>query len=300
MGEPTPFSSPLIERGPRTAEWAQTACADEPIAIAAPGASQHTFTFLGTGAGCGVPAFFCECPACQEARANPRARRGDCGVMVEGERRLVIDTPPDVRHQFLREGVRAIDRLMFTHAHFDHIGGLGELEYMVQLVTKRPLETYASERAFEVILNEFGYMAYCLDTHALAPFDEMAFDGVRYTALPAAHAPGTFGYLIETDAARLFYASDTAMLPPETAERVRGVDALILDSTFWKTNWNPESHHSVQQTIEEGLSLEAKRIFLTHLAMHYDEPITLAELEEYLAPYEGRVLPALDGMRLAV
>ena len=25
----------------------------------------HTFTFMGTGAGCGVPAFFCNCPACQ-------------------------------------------------------------------------------------------------------------------------------------------------------------------------------------------------------------------------------------------
>ena len=33
--------------------------------------SQHTFTFMGTGSGCGIPAFFCDCPACEEARKNP-------------------------------------------------------------------------------------------------------------------------------------------------------------------------------------------------------------------------------------
>ncbi|MFR1167118.1 MAG: MBL fold metallo-hydrolase [Adlercreutzia equolifaciens] len=32
------------------------------------------------------------------------------------------DTPPDLRHQLEREGVRAVDRVLWTHAHFDHLG----------------------------------------------------------------------------------------------------------------------------------------------------------------------------------
>ncbi len=260
----------------------------------------HTFTFLGTGAGCGVPAFFCECPACEEARRDPRARRGDCGVMIEGGKRLVIDTPPDIRHQFNREGVKALDRLLYTHAHFDHIGGLGELEYMVQLVTKETLPTYGSALALEGIGREFHYMTYCLDEHVLEPFDNVEYDGVRYTALPVTHAPGTFGYLVETPKTKLFYASDTGPLPPETVEAVRGVDVLVLDATFWKRNWNPNDHHSVQETIEEGFALDAGTIYLTHLAMHYDEPVTLAELEAYVEQYDGRVKVALDGMRFAI
>ncbi|MBO4352374.1 MAG: MBL fold metallo-hydrolase, partial [Eggerthellaceae bacterium] len=103
---------------------------------------KHTFTFMGTGAGCGVPAFFCDCPACEEARRNPRAQRGDCGVMITGEQRTLIDTPPDIRHYFNREGVRFIDNLIYTHWHYDHVGGLGELEYMVQLLTKQPIPTF--------------------------------------------------------------------------------------------------------------------------------------------------------------
>lgn len=255
---------------------------------------------MGTGAGCGVPAFFCDCPACEEARRDPRARRGDCGVMVTGETRTLIDTPPDIRQYFLRENVSYIDDLVFTHWHYDHVGGLGELEYMVQLKTRAPLATYASPYTLESIGREFEYMMYCLATSPVEPFGQFTIDDVLYTALPVKHAPGTYGFLIETADTRVFYASDTGALPPETREIIRGVDYLAMDATYWKHNGYPESHHSVQECIEEGLELEAGKIFLTHMCMHYAEPITLAELEDYLKQYDGRVEPAADGLSFAI
>lgn len=263
-------------------------------------ASGPTLTFLGTGAGCGVPAFFCDCAACEEARRDPRARRGDCGVIVRNTETTLIDTPPDLRHQLEREHVRLVDRVIWTHCHFDHLGGLGELEYMVRLGGVESLPCYASPAAREGILAEFHYMDDILAFHDLAPFDTVAFDGVSYTALPATHAPGTYGYLMETERGRTFYASDTGHLPDETAERVRGCDTLIMDATFWGRNWSPNAHHSVQETIEEGLELGAGTIYLTHLAMHYDTPVTLAELEDHLATYKGRVRVAADGLSIAL
>lgn len=262
--------------------------------------TKHIFTFMGTGAGCGVPAFFCDCPACEEARHDPRAKRGCCGVMVRGEKTLLIDTPPDIRHYLVRENVRAIDELIYTHAHFDHLGGMGELEYMIRLITKHPLATYGSATALSGMLQEFHYMDDIIDCKPMEPFDTHEFDGVRYTALPVTHAPGTYGYLIETDSTRLFYASDTGRLPQETAERVRGVDVLAMDATFWESNWSPAAHHSVQECIEEGLELDAKKIYLTHLAMHYNTPVTLTELEEYCKQYNGRVAPAADGLSFEI
>ncbi len=263
-------------------------------------AFSHTFTFLGTGAGCGVPAFFCGCPACTEARTNPRARRGDCGVMVEGRQRTLIDTPPDLRHQLLREDVRSIDQLLYTHAHYDHLGGLGELEFMVQLVTRKLLPTYGSTETVSALKREYHYLMDCLELHDVKPFQTLTIDDVRYTALPVAHAQGTFGYLMETSGTSLFYASDTGRLPAETAERVRGANIIALDATYWKSNWSPETHHCVQETIEEGLELNAGTLYLTHLAMHYDEPVTLVELESYLEQYNGRVRVAADGMKLRI
>ena len=73
-----------------------------------------------------------------------------------------------------------------------------------------------------------------------------------------------------------------------------------MDATFWKRNWSPNDHHSIQECIEEGLQLDAKAIYLTHLCMHYDEPITLAQLEDYLRQYDGRVLAAADGLTLDI
>ncbi|MDD5806831.1 MAG: MBL fold metallo-hydrolase [Eggerthellales bacterium] len=262
---------------------------------------KHTFTFMGTGAGCGVPAFFCECPACQEARQNPAARRGDCGAMVRSEGGiLLIDTPPDTRHQLIREEVYQFDELLLTHCHSDHISGLCEMEYMMQLRTRAAIPTYASALTLAEVNQEFHYMNYALDEHCLEPFETHEFDGVRYTALPVTHAAGTYGYLIETPETRLFYASDTGRLPAETAERVRGVDVLAMDATYWKSCPAPQAHHCVQDCIEEGFELEAKKIYLTHLCMHYVEPITLVELNAYLEQYEGRVIAAADGMSISI
>lgn len=268
----------------------------------------HELTFMGTAAGCGVPSFFCDCPACEEARRDPSLAKGDCGIMVRGKARedgsiptLIIDTPPDARHQLIRENVRIVDEILFTHCHFDHIGGLGEYEYMVALARGgERLPVFGSEEALAGIMQEFHYMDYTIAPSVIHPMETHGFDGVRYTALPVTHAPGTYGYLIETASTSIFYASDTATLPPDTAERVRGVDVLAMDATFWKRNWNPNAHHSIQECIAEGLELEAGTIYLTHTCMHYDEPITHAELADHIAQYDGRVQIAMDGLRLAI
>ena len=56
----------------------------------------------------------------------------------------------------------------------------------------------------------------------------------------------------------------------------------------------------MQSCIEEGFELNAKKIYLTHLAMHYIEPITLRELNVYLEQYSGRVQAAADGLSFAI
>ena len=73
-----------------------------------------------------------------------------------------------------------------------------------------------------------------------------------------------------------------------------------MDATFWKRCWSPAAHHSVQECIEEAFALNAGKLYLTHLAMHYDEPVTLAELEEYLKQYDGRVEAASDGLTFRI
>jgi len=98
--------------------------------------------FLGTGAACGVLSFYCGCKAYQEAQADRRCVRTRASVLVDGPERILVDASPDLWRQFNRERISGIDRLFLTHGHYDHMGGLGELEFFVRLARKSPLPAY--------------------------------------------------------------------------------------------------------------------------------------------------------------
>jgi phosphoribosyl 1,2-cyclic phosphate phosphodiesterase len=267
----------------------------------------HTLIFLGTGAACGVPSFYCDCAACEEARIDPRAARDCSGLLITGAQNTLIDAAPELRTQLVRERVNSVDQVLFTHEHFDHVGGIPHLEFYARLAHGAPVPVYAGEEALAAIAQQFGFMLDTLELHVLEAFVPVDFDGVTYTPLPAAHSKGAFGFLIETrprkdaaPASRVAYFPDTGPLPPQTLERLVGLDTLIIDATFNKRNWMPASHHTIDEAIALAQKLAPARCYLTHLAMHYDEPITLAALEEALAQYKGSIQVAFDGLRLAL
>ncbi|MDR2196839.1 MAG: MBL fold metallo-hydrolase [Coriobacteriales bacterium] len=318
------------------------------------GPSSHTLTFLGTGASAGVPSFYCGCAACEEVLRDPRAARDCSDLLVHGEQNILVDTAPELRTQLIREGVSHIDAVFYTHEHFDHTGGLPQLEFFVRLRSQRPLPVYASAQTLAALEQRFDFMLDVLELHLLEAFEPVELDGVRYTPLPAAHSEGAFGFLIETAKAagarpepgdpqaatraagataepgdpqaatqaagatagatagaqaggtRLAYFPDTGPLPPETERYLRkldaagGLDVLAIDATFNGRNWMPAAHHSISEAIALAETLGVRQAYLTHLSMHYDTPITLAELEEQLTPYQGRIAVAHDGLRIAL
>jgi len=288
---------------------------------------KHTLAFLGTGASCGVPSFYCGCIACEEALANPKAARGCASILISGTENTLIDTSPELRLQLSHAGVSDIARVLITHAHFDHVGGIPQLEFYVKLKTGSPIPIYAGAEAAAAIKQQFGFM---LDTLEINCIDDggqtltfeaaqgngscvlhstkepslcaaaLTFDGVAYTPLPAKHAKGTFGFLIETTATRLAYFPDTGPLDPSVLEQLHDLDYLIIDATFSGSNWMPQSHLSIDEAIELSQKVGARVTYLTHLAMHYDTPITLAQLEEKLKPYEGSIQIPFDGLTIEI
>jgi phosphoribosyl 1,2-cyclic phosphate phosphodiesterase len=269
-------------------------------------AGTHTLTFLGTGGACGVPSFYCGCKACDEALTNPRAARDCAGLLIQGELSTLIDTPPQLRTQLIRERTADIDHVLYTHEHFDHLGGLPQLEFYVRMKTHQPLPVYAGRETQAAIEVQYSYLIDTLDCHLLEAFTSVELDGVRYTPLPAAHSPGAFGFLIETATSCMAYFPDTGPLPDVTLVHLSelgahdALDVLAIDSTFNGTNWMHATHHSIDQAIDLIKQVGAKQGYLTHLTMHYDTPITLAELEEKLAVYDGRIAVAYDGLRITI
>lgn len=257
--------------------------------------------FLGTGASCGVPAFFCRCKACQEAHTDPRFARSRCSLIIQGKSSTLVDAPPDLRSQLLREQIDHIDQFILTHWHYDHSGGIGDLEFFVRVRQGEAIPTYLSAETKAWLDNTYYFLTDCLYVQTMDYGYQVDVDGVTYTTLPVSHTPGTFGLLLETSSGqRTAYISDTGPLPASTAEQVQGVDTLILGATFWGNNWMPEDHLSVESAVNLGLELGVKQLYLTHLSMHHDPPVTNQELEDYLSEYGEHLHLAYDGLRIEI
>lgn len=260
---------------------------------------KHTLRFLGTGASCGTPSYYCGCKACEEALADPKAQRTCAALLISGQENTLLDAGPDLRMQLSLARAQTIQRALFTHEHFDHIGGIPQLEYYVRLVSREPLPIYAGNHTLEAIEQQFAFMNDTLETHEILAQQSLIFDGVSYTALPAVHGIQTFGFLIQKPGAkRIAYFPDTGPLTPEVFEALKNIDVLIVDASFNGRNWMPTSHLTIADAVELAQSLEAKQTYLTHLTMHYDEPITTSELGELLEPLNGVVQAAHDGLEI--
>lgn len=261
----------------------------------------HELLFLGTGASSGNPSFYCGCVACEEALANPAEAKTCSSLAVIGAQTTLIDTSPELRLQFAREGLRTVDQVLFTHEHFDHTGGLAQLEFMVRLGRTTPLPVYATAATFELMEGHFDWMWDTIEPIVVEPFQEFSCDGVSYTALPAAHCPGAVGYLMQVGDWRAAYFPDTGPLSSEVLERLHGIDVLIHDSTFIGSNWRPETHSTVDDTIELGRTLGAKAVYLAHCSLHYAQPTTATDLRAQIAQLdtgEMQVILPHDGDRL--
>lgn len=255
--------------------------------------------FLGTGAGNGVPVFYCGCEVCREAELDPRCRRTRSALAVLGRETTLIDAPPELMSQLVREGIGRIDHLFLTHAHSDHTAGLADLAIYSKFHLKRPIPAVMShETRRRVEAQCESGTGEWLEVTPLEPGETIERGGLRCTGVAAAHAPGTLGFLVESEGFRFAYVPDTGPLSREALSLLRGIDCLILDATFHEGNLYPDHHLTVEQAVTLGRELEVKRLYLTHLSMHYTRPVTTERLKRVVAGYGGAVEVARDGLRL--
>ena len=256
--------------------------------------------FLGTGAGNGVPNFYCDCRVCKEAIEIPEFRRTRSSIVITGEKNVLIDAPPEISSQLQRENIRQIDHLFITHAHHDHCAGLGDIEIYARFFLKKKLPVVMSRETQEQLETIHGKLPEWMNLTLLYPNQVIQVGNTAYTALNVSHAEGTFGYLIDTQGSKTAYIPDTGPLPEETMDRLKGIDRLIIDATFYGDNWYPDQHLTVSQAVDVFEKIKAKALYLTHLSMHYATPVTSEEILSEIKAYKGKVRLATDGMRLSL
>ncbi len=254
-------------------------------------------TFLGTGTSIGVPVIGCDCPVCTSCDPKNQRLRSSIHVRTP-ELSLVVDTGPDFRQQCLREGIRHLDAVLFTHAHSDHIMGFDDLRRFT-IQEEQEIAIHATEECLErlhaafpyVFDGENRYRGYLkASPHVIrGPF---LVGDLEMTPLPVYHGKvETIGFLFSRGSERLFaYIPDAKTLHEESKKLIAGIDLLILDGLQPETHW---SHLSTGEAVALAEELGAGMTWLTHFSCRVD----YRTLEPTLP---GNVRLASDGLRVRV
>ncbi len=254
-----------------------------------------TFTILGCGSSGGVPRLGGIWGDCDPA--NPRNRRRRCSLLVtretaEGVTRVLIDTSPDMREQLLDAGVGALDGVVYTHSHADHMHGIDDLRQVVFNQRQR-LPVWADPQTQEALLSRFGYAFVQPEGSPYPPIlDLNTIDGP--VTVPGAGGPVTLtpfradhgsmdalGFRIGP----LAYLPDAVDIPAESWPILQGLDCWIVDALRRKPH---PTHAHLDMTLGWIARAKPARAVITNMHIDLDYDRLCAELPPHIPPaYDG-------------
>jgi phosphoribosyl 1,2-cyclic phosphate phosphodiesterase len=258
-------------------------------------AGLRTFTFLGTGTSVGVPMIGCDCAVCTSD--NPRNHRYRCSVLIRSATgNLLIDTPPELRLQLLRERVKVVNAVLYTHYHADHLFGLDDLRPIPRLLG-HAVPLYCTSEVESKIRSSFSY-AFGPAAEALPAgfIPKLAFEritddpftvlGERVVPIPLIHAHfDVFGFRIGDVA----YCTDVNQIPRASWPRLEGLDVLVIDAL------RPEphpAHFGLDQALDVIAQFRPRQAYLTHMSHELDyETISRRLPDNVQMAYDGLSFP---------
>ncbi|MFV2034135.1 MAG: MBL fold metallo-hydrolase [Halocynthiibacter sp.] len=256
------------------------------------------FTILGCGSSGGVPRLGGHWGACDPE--NPKNRRQRCSILVErisatGTTTILIDTSPDLRNQLLATGTGALDAVIYTHSHADHVHGLDDLRMIVFNMRAR-IPVWADSATQIDLLSRFGYAFEQPEGSPYPPILEMrTIDGditIEGAGGPLVLSPFKVGHgSIDALGFRiggLAYLPDVAKMYDAAWQAVAGLDIWVLDAL--RRSPHP-THTHLEQSLEWIARAAPRRAVLTNMHIDLDYATLDAETPAHVTPaYDGMVL----------
>jgi phosphoribosyl 1,2-cyclic phosphate phosphodiesterase len=250
-----------------------------------------TLTVLGSGTSMGVPTIGCDCAVCRSS--DPHDKRTRPSVLIEyGGRNVLIDTTPDFREQAIRENIRALDAVLYTHTHADHLLGIDDLRPLSFKHKPQRLPLYAHPDAAEFIRKMFRYIFDAdykfggLPQVELMPIEgTLDLFGAGFEPIVLIHGDAEiYGFRFGSAA----YLTDHSDIPEESLRKLEGLDVLFLDALRYKPH---PTHSTVEHSLHTVQRLKPQRAFFTHICHDLPHEETNRTLPE-------NVKLSYDGMKL--
>ncbi len=258
---------------------------------------EATLTFLGTGTSMGVPTLGCDCAVCTSAVSpggDPHNRRTRPSIsLAYNGHTVLIDTGPDFHAQALREGIRRVDAVLYTHGHADHVMGFDDLRPL-SFRTHANLPVYADEATANSIERIFEYTFRKEDRyptsarvtiHRIDPTPGAGIElfGACFQRIPVTHGREEItGYRFGNAA----YLTDMSDVPEVSLPLLHDLDVLIIDAL--RHDPHP-SHSHLEKSVAIVEQLKPRRAFFTHMSHDLDHDTTNAKLPPHVRlAYDGQ------------
>ena len=117
----------------------------------------------------------------------------------------------------------ALEAVLITHTHTDHISGLQTL------LKRTSCPVFATSSACRDLLYRFAGAGERLESLPLC--QSVQFSGLTITAFPTSHdSPGSCGYRFDTPEGSAGLLTDTGYVTPEAEQILPGVDIVVLEA----------------------------------------------------------------------
>lgn len=220
-------------------------------------------------------------------------------MLIEGDKRILIDTGPDLRQQMLRLGIRSLDAVLYTHFHYDHMAGLDDLKPFT-FDSKGALQCFANIQTQENILSKHPYIhsieAYTTvpklsveplpgneeDGYSLMKFGDLSIQPIRLMHIPKAGVLST-GYVINS---KFGYLTDFKEINTGDEKYLYDLEVLYLGSPLDRLH---VSHINHGEAIDLITKFRPKRGVIGHLSHQYQHT-------QLIEKWAGRAEPAFDNL----
>jgi len=212
-------------------------------------------------------------------------------ILVESPTtRILVDTSPDLRNQFLDNGIDRVDAVVWTHDHADHSHGIDDLRSVFQQ-KRNPIPAFARPFALDSLKQRFAYAFEGHDYYpsiceGIAMERDIEIGDILLRHVDQPHGGITSaGLRFEHEGKSVAYATDFGEVTAEMRTLYQGCDLFVVDALRNKPH--PTHAHlgmtlALIEDVRPGLSL------LTHM----DKSMDYAHLASILPDH---VRPAYDG-----
>lgn len=235
----------------------------------------------------------CQCEVCHSIDYRDKRLRTSVHISVN-EKDFVIDTGPDFRQQMLRERIKKLDAVIFTHEHKDHTAGMDDIRAF-NFMQQKDIPVYARKQVIDQLKREFAYVfsekkypgVPSIEVHEVTgePFQ---IEGIPFIPINVLHYKlPVFGYRIGD----FSYITDANYIAEDEKEKLRGSKILVLNALQIRQHI---SHFTLQEAIDLVNEIKPEKAYFIHMSHR----IGLHQAVSMLLPPNMEL--AYDGLKIEI